>query len=84
MKDCPFDVSIHNVQMLEDGNKVVQTLDCVMTAPIPFRFRMCDILTIEDGKVRSEETFYDTAQFPPEVKALEDKLTREKQSKKAA
>lgn len=68
MKDCTFTCSLQDVSFVEQGNKVAQTLDAVMTAPVPYRFRMCDIITIEEGKIRSEETFYDTAQIPPEAK----------------
>ena len=82
MKECPFDCRLENVSFVAEGNKVVQTLDAVMTAPISFRFRMCDIITIEDGKIRSEEVFYDTAQIPKEAKELGEKSMKDK--KKAA
>lgn len=70
MKDCPATCHLENVSFVAEGNKVVETLDAVMTAPVPFRFRMCDILTIEDGKIRSEEVFYDTAKIPEEAKEM--------------
>ncbi len=76
MKDCPFTCHLENVKFLEDGDKVVQTLDAVMDAPVAFRFRMCDIVSIEDGRVRSEEVFYDTARMPKEAKDIAEKGLR--------
>ncbi len=78
MKDCPFSCFLENITFVEDGDKVVQTFDAVMTDPIAYTMRMCDILTIEDGKVKSEEMFYDTAKIPEEVKALTQKPTKKK------
>jgi len=79
MKDCPFECKLENVEFVaESGDKVVQTLDAVMVAPVSFRFRMCDILTIEDGKVCSEEVFYDTAQIPPEARQIGEKAMKAK------
>lgn len=78
MKSCPFTCRLENVSFVAEGNKVVQTLDAVMTAPLSFRFRMCDILTIEDGKIRSEEVFYDTAQIPKEAMEMAQKSMKDK------
>jgi len=82
MKDCPFTCRIENASFVAEGNKVVQTLDAVMTSPVSYRLRMCSIVTIEDGKFRSEEVFYDTAQIPKEAKEIGEKLMKNK--KKAA
>lgn len=78
MKNCPFDGGFENVEMIEQGDKVVQTLDCVMTKPVAFRFRMCDILTFKNGKVISEEAFFDSAQFPEEAKQAAEKSMQKK------
>lgn len=82
MKECPGICHFENTSFVSEGNKVVQTLDMVTTAPVAFRLRMCSILTIEDGKIRSEEVFYDTAKIPKEAKELGEKLMKDK--KKAA
>jgi ketosteroid isomerase-like protein len=76
MKECPFECKMENVSFIAEGDKVVQMLDAVMTAPIAFRFRMCDVLTLENGKVRSEEVFYDPTQIPEEAKTLNQKTAK--------
>lgn len=82
MKDCPFTCSLENVDFITEGNKVVQTLDMVVTSPVSYRSRVCSVMTIEDGKIRSEEMFYDTAQIPKEAKEIGEKMLKDK--KKAA
>ncbi len=81
MKMCPFSCQSENVSFVSEGNKVVQTFDWVSSAPVKFRMRMCDVMTIEDGKIRSEEMFYDTAKFPKEAAELMQKAM---EGKKAA
>lgn len=66
MQDCPGG-RLENIRMFEDGDQVIQTLDCVIDTPRSYRMRMCEVLTIKDGKVIDDETFYDTAQVPEEV-----------------
>lgn len=78
MKDCPFTCSFENINFVAEGNKVVQTLDVVTTAPVSYRSRMCCIITIEDGKIRSEEMFYDTAQIPKEAMEIAKKSMKGK------
>jgi ketosteroid isomerase-like protein len=79
MKACPFTCHFENTSFVAEGDKVVQTLDVVMTAPVAYRQRMCSISMIEDGKIRSEEMFYDTAQIPKEAIELIQKSMKEKQ-----
>jgi ketosteroid isomerase-like protein len=81
MQSCPFSCVNENVSFVAQGDKVVQTLDWVSSAPVKFRLRMCSIVTVENGKVRSEELFYDSAKFPPEAVELMQKAM---QGKKAA
>lgn len=64
MKDCPGECTFENVQFIEAGDKIVQTFDMVMTAPTPSRARVCSVMTLENGKIRSEEMFYDTKDMP--------------------
>jgi ketosteroid isomerase-like protein len=72
MKDCPGG-RMENVSFISEGNKVVGVFDAIATEPVPSRMRMCSIITIEDGKARSEETFYDTAKIPQAVKDMMQK-----------
>jgi len=83
MQNCPMDGSMKNASFIEAGDKVVQTLDCVMTKPTSFTFRMCDIVTIKDGKIFSEETFYDTGSFPKEVLEASKQAANTKSNKAA-
>ncbi|MCF8496251.1 MAG: nuclear transport factor 2 family protein [Alphaproteobacteria bacterium] len=72
LKDCPSG-RMENVDFISEGNKVVGVFDAIAMEPVPSRMRMCSIITIEDGKVRAEEMFYDTAKIPQEVKDLMQK-----------
>lgn len=68
LESCPFDGSITHAEYLEAGDRVVMMADCTMTKPERFTWRMCDVLTVKNGKVVSEEMFYDSAQLPDAVK----------------
>lgn len=67
LKSCPMDGSMKNAEYLDAGDRVVLTADCAMTQPKAFTWRVCDVVTIKNGKVAAEEMFYDTAQLPKEV-----------------
>lgn len=85
MQSCPFECSIQDVKFVEEGDTVVQLLDMYFTAPIAYRMRMCSVLKFEDGKVRSEEMIYDTAQIPKEAKELgEQALKQQGKNQQAA
>ncbi len=64
MKNCPGGNRIENITMIAEGNRVVTIFDNIGTKPENYNVWMCDIATIEGGKIRSEEMFYDTAAFP--------------------
>lgn len=81
MQNCPFECSLQDVKYIEQGDTVVQLFDMNATAPISYRMRMCSVLKFENGKVRSEEMFYDTAQIPKEAKQLGEQA--EKNASKA-
>ncbi len=80
MQACPFACHSENISIMAEGNRVAQTFDWVSTAPVAFRIRMCSIAQIGDGKIKSEEMFYDTAKFP---KAAQDIMQQMMQSKAA-
>lgn len=81
MKSCPFECRIENVNFVSEGDKVVGTFDSVATAPVAYTMRMCSVIRMEDGKVRAEEMFYDTARIPRE--AMEE-MKRSAPDKRAA
>lgn len=67
MMNCPFDGKLENAEMINAGDRVIQIIDCKMTRPSSFTIHMCDVLTFRDGKVISEEVFFDTKQIPEEA-----------------
>jgi limonene-1,2-epoxide hydrolase len=83
MGECPFSVRAENVRYAIDGNTVVQMADWVHTKPIAFTLRACSFITVEDGRIRSEEMFFDTAKFPKEALDFIEK-TRQAPVEKAA
>jgi ketosteroid isomerase-like protein len=79
MEECPAECTLENLTFIEDGDQVVQIFDMVSAEPVSYRVRMCDVLKLQNGKVRSEEMFYDTAAFPPEAKEMMEKAAKKKQ-----
>ena len=67
LAQCPFKSKSQNVRFYEAGDTVTQTFDWVVEEPFKGTIRMCDVITLKDGKVISEELFYDSAKFPKEV-----------------
>ncbi len=66
MSQCPFECKHENTTFISEGAKVVQIFDWVVTKPFELTTRMCEVMTVEDGKIRSAELFYDSAKFPTE------------------
>lgn len=64
MENMPFECNEGNVRYLQDGAVVVKIFDMTITKPFQTTVAMCEILTLEDGKIRESELFYDTAKFP--------------------
>ncbi len=83
LESCPFDGTMKEVHYLDAGDTVVMTAECIMTKPERFSWRMCDVLTLENGKVRAEEMFYDTAQFPDSLKNAPSEIGTKKKPKAA-
>lgn len=67
LANCPFKAKSENVQLFVAGNTVTQLFDWVVKEPFQGTIRMCDVITLTDGQVLSEELFYDSAKFPKEV-----------------
>ncbi|MGQ0526407.1 MAG: nuclear transport factor 2 family protein [Alphaproteobacteria bacterium] len=67
MENCPSDGKIENLEIYADGNTVISTFDGTNSEP-PTRMRMCSIIQVENGKVKSEEMFYDSAKIPQDMK----------------
>lgn len=66
MKECPFEGSSANLEIISEGDKVVQAFDWVVTAPFQATIPMIEVLYFESGKVKSSRMYYDTALFPAE------------------
>jgi ketosteroid isomerase-like protein len=66
MQACPGG-DFEDLKFVAEGDKVVGIFTGIMNEPVPSRLRMCSVATVENGKVRSEEMFYDTAQLPDEM-----------------
>jgi ketosteroid isomerase-like protein len=66
MRECPGG-DFEDLKFVSEGDKVVGIFTGIMNEPVPSRIRMCSVATLENGKVRSEEMFYDTAQMPEEM-----------------
>ena len=73
MEDCPTVCTFENTEFVADGDKVVMTGDMVATAPVKFKLRVCDVMKFQNGKITSEEMFYDPSQIPEEAKSAEQK-----------
>ncbi len=67
MAQCPFKAKHQNAQFHEAGDTVIQIFDWVVEEPFKGTIHMCSVITLKDGKVFSEELFYDSAKFPKEV-----------------
>lgn len=70
MKNCPGG-GAENVTFVSEGDKVVSLFDGVMEGQP--KMRMCSVVTIVDGKVKSEEMFYDTAKISQQMKDMMQK-----------
>ena len=67
MQQCGFECRLENLQMVSEGERVVQIFDWICTAPFQANLRMSECLTIKDGKIFASELFYDSAKFPKEA-----------------
>ncbi|MEZ0226871.1 MAG: nuclear transport factor 2 family protein [Alphaproteobacteria bacterium] len=72
MKNCPGGGMAENLTMIAEDDKVVTLFDGTMQDKTQ-KMRMCSVVTVEGGKVKSEEMFYDTAKMPQEMKDMMQK-----------
>ncbi len=66
MRNCPGDGKMEDLTVIADGDRVASTFTTTMPGGAPMR--MCSVVRLENGKVRSEEMFYDSAKIPQEMK----------------
>ena len=66
MDDCPFEGKVENVELVAQGDRVVNIFDWVVTAPFQATIPCVEILTFEGDKVKSSRSYYDTALYPAE------------------
>ena len=78
MSQCPMRAHNENVTFISESGRVVQAFDWKVTEPFQKTIRMCEILTLKEGKVVASELFYDSAQFPEEAKAEFEKMKAQK------
>jgi ketosteroid isomerase-like protein len=67
MKNFPFEGTNENIEMITEGNKVVQVWDWVITQPFQERIPMVEVLEFEDGKIIKGRMFFDTNLFPAAI-----------------
>ena len=67
IKDCPFESSCQNVELVIQGDKVVNVFDWAVTAPFQKTIPCVEVLDFEGDKVKRSRFFFDTALLPVEV-----------------
>ncbi len=66
MKNCPFEGSCENHEIIVEGNKVVNAFDWVVTAPFQATIPMVEIMNFEGDKLKNSKMYYDTSLIPAE------------------
>lgn len=64
MKDCPFESTCQNSDIIVQGDKVVHVFDWVVTAPFQATIPTVEVMAFEGDKVKKSRLFYDTAILP--------------------
>ena len=59
---CRMTNTIHH--MAAEGDRVAVRFTCHFTEPVSASVEMSEWFVVRDGRVRSAELFYDTAQMP--------------------
>lgn len=67
LEQCPFDSHSENETYVTEGDQVVRIWDMVTKSPQAFRLRMAELTVVKDGKIISNEAFFDSNGFPKEV-----------------
>ncbi len=68
MKQCTFEHSTANCEVVIEGNTLVHIFDWTVTAPFQHTIPMVEVMEFEGDRVKRARLFFDSAQFPEEVK----------------
>ncbi len=68
MKDCPFESSCQNSELVIQEEKVVNIFDWVVTAPFQANIPCVEVMQFDGDKVKSSRLFFDTALMPTDFK----------------
>jgi ketosteroid isomerase-like protein len=67
IRNCPNDGGrMQNIDLIAEGDRVACSFE--MANDKGESMRMCSFMTFKNGKLASEEMFYDTAQIPQEYR----------------
>lgn len=66
MDESPFEGRMENVTLVEQGDKVVNIFDWVVTAPFQATIPCVEVVTFEGDKAKSSRAYFDTALYPEE------------------
>jgi len=64
IETMPMEATEISSTYIEQGNQVIKICNFDFTTPPIGPQDMCEIFTIEDGKILKSQLFYDTAPFP--------------------
>ena len=64
IENMPMQASEVKTDYVEQGNKVVKICTFDFTAPPIGPQDMCEIFTVEDGKITGAQLYYDASKFP--------------------
>jgi len=68
MKQCAFECSTENCEVVIEGQTLVHMFDWTVTAPFQATIPMVEVMEFEDDKVKRARLYFDSALFPAEVK----------------
>ena len=68
MRQCPFEFTSENCEVVTEGNTLVHIFDWKVTVPFQATIPMVEVMNFEGEKVRRARLFFDSALFPAEVK----------------
>ncbi len=68
MKQCDFQFSNENCEVVVEGNQLVHVFDWNVTAPFQATIPMVEVMEFEGTKVKRARLYFDSALFPAEVK----------------
>jgi hypothetical protein len=68
MRECTFEHTTENCEVVIEGNTLVHIFDWKVTAPFQKTIPMIEVMEFEGDKVKRARLFFDSALFPDEVK----------------